>query len=122
MKDKTLFTHAELTLQDAAGAQLASHFGIHYSDTPCIVAYDPVTQNKYRSGFGKLPEMMPLEKMETADLSKFVDDLVSGKLTPYLKSQTVQPLEGAMTIIVGSNFDEIVLDTSKNVFVAYYAP
>jgi protein disulfide-isomerase A1 len=66
--------------------------------------------------------MLPLENMVAADLDKFVDDLVSGALTPYLKSQTVQPAEGAMAVIVGSNFDEIVLDTSKNVFIAYYAP
>ena len=122
MKDKALFTHADLTLQDAAGAQLASHFGIHYFATPCIVAYDPLTKKMFRSGFGRLPEMLPLENMVAADLNKFVDDLVSGALTPYFKSQTVQPAEGAMAVIVGSNFDEIVLDTSKNVFNAYYGP
>lgn len=60
----------------------------------------------------------------TVDLiGKFISDVQSGALKPHLKSEKVpESNDGPVTVIVGSQFDEIVKDPTKDVLVKYYAP
>ena len=58
------------------------------------------------------------------DVSKFVTDFKAGSLKPHLKSAArpeADTVEG-LTTLVGSSWDEIVGDASKDVLVKYYAP
>eukprot|EP00835_Amoeboradix_gromovi_P005460 NODE_514_length_7360_cov_0.614378.p2 type:complete len:513 gc:universal NODE_514_length_7360_cov_0.614378:435-1973(+) len=57
-------------------------------------------------------------------LTKFVNDFVSGKLKPHLKSDAVpeNKIEDHVTVVVGTQFEEIVLDKTKDVLVELYAP
>eukprot|EP00850_Spirogloea_muscicola_P006656 SM000032S12040 [mRNA] locus=s32:119433:124518:+ [translate_table: standard] len=53
----------------------------------------------------------------------FAADLVEGKLTPYFKSEPLPSEDdGDVKIVVGKNFDSIVLDESKDVLLEVYAP
>lgn len=57
-----------------------------------------------------------------ASLSKFVKDFVAGKLEPSLKSEPVPASnDGPVKIVVGTNYESIVLDKSKDVLLEVYA-
>ncbi|KAJ3239105.1 protein disulfide-isomerase precursor [Chytriomyces hyalinus] len=60
----------------------------------------------------------------TADsLQPFVHDFVSGKLTPDLKSGDIPASNNdPVKVVVGKNFNDIVLDKTKDVFLEVYAP
>lgn len=56
-------------------------------------------------------------------LADFVQKFVDGTLKPNIKSQE-PPADnsGPVKVIVGSTFESIVMDTTKDVFVEFYAP
>lgn len=48
---------------------------------------------------------------------------LSGKLKPIVKSQPVpKNNKGPVKVVVGKTFDEIVMDTNKDVLIEFYAP
>ena len=56
-------------------------------------------------------------------IGKFADDVLSGAVKPHLKSQPVpEDNSGPVKVIVGTQWEEIVKDPTKDVFVKYYAP
>ena len=55
-------------------------------------------------------------------VGQFIDDVQSGKIKPHLKSEEPHVNDGPLTVVVGTNFEELVMDTSKDVLVKYYAP
>jgi protein disulfide-isomerase A1 len=58
-----------------------------------------------------------------SNIEKFVTDYVNGKLSPSIKSAPIpEKNDEPVKVIVADQFDEIVLDKSKNVFVEFYAP
>ncbi|XP_076105172.1 protein disulfide-isomerase A3-like [Mytilus galloprovincialis] len=57
------------------------------------------------------------------NLEKFVNDLLTDKLEPYLKSEPVpEDNSGGVKTVVAKNFDEIVNDDSRDVLIEFYAP
>jgi len=60
----------------------------------------------------------------TADLiGKFVQDFVDGNVEPSIKSEPVpEKQEGPVQIVVAKNYDDIVLDDTKDVLIEFYAP
>jgi len=54
----------------------------------------------------------------------FVDDFVAKKLSVKVKSEAAAPAPkaGAVATIVGTTFQELVIDSAKNVLVEFYAP
>jgi len=64
-----------------------------------------------------------VKDITTATLSKFIDDFLSNKLVASLKSQEIPADNTApVKIIVGTQFEEIVLNPHDDVLVKYYAP
>lgn len=60
--------------------------------------------------------------IEAEAISAMVADYVDGKLLPKLKSQPIPESQDESVItVVGQQFDEIVLDDSKDVFIEFYA-
>jgi len=56
-------------------------------------------------------------------VSAFVNQYLEGKLQPTIKSEEIPvPNDAPVTILVAKNFDQIVLDTTKDVLVEFYAP
>ncbi|KAI1500071.1 protein disulfide isomerase [Biscogniauxia marginata] len=53
----------------------------------------------------------------------FVEDFSAGKIEPSLKSEPIpESQEGAVTVVVGKTYEQIVLDDSKDVLIEFYAP
>ncbi|KAK0745921.1 protein disulfide-isomerase precursor [Schizothecium vesticola] len=57
------------------------------------------------------------------DIKAFVDDFVSGKVEPSIKSEPIpESNDGPVKVIVAKNYNDIVLDDAKDVLVEFYAP
>lgn len=70
--------------------------------------------------FEKLTEAV---KLETKDISKLVDEFLSGKSEAIIKSEEVPEVQESNVIkIVGKSHDGIAYDEEKDVLVKYYAP
>lgn len=56
-------------------------------------------------------------------LEQFFDDYFSSRLSPSIRSEPVpETQEGPVTVVVAMNFKEVVIDSSKDVLVEFYAP
>ncbi|KAG8681750.1 protein disulfide-isomerase precursor [Ceratobasidium sp. 395] len=75
-----------------------------------------------------MPQSLKYPLDQTADptaasVSAHLADFVGGKLTPKLKSDPVpETQDEASYTLVGSQFDEVVFDDSKDVLAEFYAP
>lgn len=59
----------------------------------------------------------------TERVAKFVNDFLDKKLTRYLKSEEIPASnDEPVKIVVGKNFDDIVINNTKDVLVEFYAP
>jgi protein disulfide-isomerase A1 len=70
-------------------------------------------------------QKFPFEGGELSEkhVSKFVQDYVDGSIEPSVKSEPIpEKQEGPVTVVVAKNFNDIVLDDSKDVLVEFYAP
>jgi len=73
---------------------------------------------------GAQGEKFPMtEEFSPENLKKFVDDLLAGKLEPYLKSESLPEHNDVMPVktVVAKNFKEII-NQDKDVLVEFYAP
>ncbi|KAK7262314.1 hypothetical protein RJT34_29881 [Clitoria ternatea] len=111
-KGKVIFVHVEMDNEDV-GKPVADFFGIS-GNTPKVVAYSGTDDGR----------RFLLDGEVTVDKIKaFGNDFLEDKLKPFLKSDPVpESNDGDVKIVVGNNFDEIVLDESKDVLLEVYAP
>ena len=81
---------------------------------PAFVIQELTTQLKY-----------PYPQEQSLDASKIeemVESYVAGTLTPELKSKPIpETQDGPVFELVGKQFDEIVFDDSRDVFIEFYA-
>ncbi|KDN50895.1 hypothetical protein RSAG8_00524, partial [Rhizoctonia solani AG-8 WAC10335] len=62
-------------------------------------------------------------ELTPASVTTLVDSFLSGSLKPMLKSDPVpETNDGPVLTLVGSQFDEVVFDDSKDVLAEFYAP
>ncbi|CAM8909997.1 unnamed protein product [Rhodiola kirilowii] len=111
-KGKLIFVFVESDNEDV-GKPVSEYFGVT-GDAPKVLAY---TGNDDGKKFF-------LEGEVTLDnLKTFGGDFLEDKLKPFFKSDPVpEKNDGDVKIIVGDNFDKIVLDESKDVLLEIYAP
>jgi protein disulfide-isomerase A1 len=99
----------------------ASKFGDHAKALnlaepkwPSFVVQDLEKQLKY-----------PYDQDKTVEpeaISALIADFVDGKLLPKLKSQPIpETQDESVFTVVGQQFDEVVFDDSKDVFIEFYA-
>ncbi|KAF5185442.1 disulfide isomerase-like 1-4, partial [Thalictrum thalictroides] len=68
-------------------------------------------------------EVLQFFGIEGDSLQVFGEDFVGDKLKPFIKSDPIPDINDRdIKIVVGNNFDEIVLDESKDVLLKIYAP
>ena len=93
----------------------AKSLNLHEAKWPSFVVQDLSKQLKY-------PYDQSAELASDA-IEELVEKFLDGKLEPSLKSQPI-PAEQTEPVyeLVGKQFDEVVFDDSKDVFVEFYAP
>ncbi|GAB2275087.1 Protein disulfide isomerase-like 1-4 [Dionaea muscipula] len=111
-KGKLIFVFVQID-DEETGKPVADYFGIT-GDSPQVLAYSVIDDGR----------KYVLDGDVTLDSVKaFATDFVEDKLKPYYKSDPVpETNDGDVKIVVGNNFDEIVLDESKDVLLEIYAP
>lgn len=113
-KGKILFAYSDV----ASGIQerLAEFMGVISDDLPTLRVIKPADMKKYVS------DVKPADHtVET--IGTFVEGVMDGSVKPHLKSEPVpESNDGPVKVVVGTQFEEIVMDSTKDVFVKYYAP
>ncbi|KAF3455003.1 hypothetical protein FNV43_RR05451 [Rhamnella rubrinervis] len=110
-KGKLIFVYVEMDNEDV-GKPVSDYFGV--SDGPTVLAY---TGNDDAKKF-VLDGKVTLDNIKT-----FGEDFLEDKLKPFFKSDPIpETNDGDVKIVVGNNFDDIVLDESKDVLLEIYAP
>ncbi|KAI3411386.1 Protein disulfide-isomerase [Psidium guajava] len=111
-KGKLIFVYVEMDNEDV-GKPVSDYFGVSGSG-PKVLGY---TGNDDGRKFF-------LEGEVTLDnIKAFAEDFLEEKLKPFYKSDPIpETNDGDVKIVVGNNFDEIVLDESKDVLLEIYAP
>ncbi|XP_012834487.1 PREDICTED: protein disulfide isomerase-like 1-3 [Erythranthe guttata] len=111
-KGKLVCVYVDLDYEDV-GKQVSEYFGVT-GDAPTVIGY---TGNDDASKF-LLDDELTIDSIKTFG-QKFLDD----NLKPFYKSDPIpEDNDGDVKIVVGNNFDEIVLDESKDVLLELYAP
>ncbi|XP_075084252.1 protein disulfide isomerase-like 1-4 [Nicotiana tabacum] len=111
-KGKLISVYVEIDNEDV-GKPVSEYFGVS-GDAPRVLAY---TGNEDGRKF-------VLEGEITLDSVKsFGEKFLEDNLKPFYKSDPIpETNDGDVKVVVGNNFDEIVLDESKDVLLEIYAP
>lgn len=130
------FIDPSATEATAAITADAKAIAVEFKGTMSLVTLDGVKWEKFMSGtFGLAAPPGSAIQFEKKifkyqgditvkdDLQKFAQGYVDGTIEPFLKSQEA-PVDnsGPVTVIVGKEFEKIVLDETKDVFMEFYAP
>ncbi|KAG4972279.1 hypothetical protein AAZX31_13G307900 [Glycine max] len=111
-KGKLIFVYVEMDNEDV-GKPVSEYFGIS-GNAPKVLGYTGNDDGK---------KFVLDGEVTTDKIKAFGEDFVEDKLKPFYKSDPVpESNDGDVKIVVGNNFDEIVLDESKDVLLEIYAP
>lgn len=63
------------------------------------------------------------KKIDAKEIGKFIKNVLDGKVDPSIKSEPIpEEQEGSVTVVVGKNYQEVVIDNDKDVLLEFYAP
>jgi protein disulfide-isomerase A1 len=99
--------------------RIFSYFGITEADIPTAVLVSmPDGEQMKKFAFPKGNELV------SSKFSEFLNDYLAGKLKAFLKSDEIpaSPTDNGVTVVVGKNFNDIVLNKDKDVLLEFYAP
>jgi protein disulfide-isomerase A1 len=100
----------------------AKQFGAHAGNLNLKVDKFPAFAIQETAKNQKFPFDQDKEITHDA-ISAFVEDFVAGKVEPSIKSEPVpESNDGPVKVIVAHNYEEIVMDDTKDVLVEFYAP
>ncbi|XP_031481352.1 protein disulfide isomerase-like 1-4 [Nymphaea colorata] len=111
-KGKLLFVHVDMDNEDV-GKPVSEYFGVS-GDGPIVLGYSGNDDSKKY----KLDGEVNLDALKA-----FAQGFLEDKLKQFYKSDPVpEKNDGDVKIVVSNNFDEVVLDESKDVLLEIYAP
>ncbi|KAF4356424.1 hypothetical protein F8388_013289 [Cannabis sativa] len=111
-KGKLIFVYVETDNEDV-GKPVSDYFGVS-GDAPTVLAY---------TGNDDAKKFVFDKEVTLENIKAFGEDFLEDKLKPFYKSDPIpETNDGDVKIVVGNNFDEIVLDESKDVLLEIYAP
>jgi len=113
-KGKMLFSFSDKS--NDIQSKLADFMGVTDADLPTLRAILPAKMTKYAFE-------TPAADMTVDNIGAWIDAINDGSIKPHLKSEAIpEDNSGPVKTVVGLQFEEIVMDTTKDVFVKYYAP
>jgi thiol-disulfide isomerase/thioredoxin len=64
------------------------------------------------------------DEINENNVKTLIENWEKGLIEPYMKSEELpaEPFDGNVRVLVGKNFEEVVFDKTKDVFVEFYAP
>lgn len=111
-KEKFVFVYVEMDSKDY-GLQLSNYYGVS-GDAPRVLVY---------TGGDDRKKFVLDAELTSSSIKSFAADFLADKLKPFYKSDPIpEANNGDVKVVVGKNFDEIVLDESKDVLLEIYAP
>jgi protein disulfide-isomerase A1 len=112
-KGKILFSYAGTANQ--IQSKLAEFMGVTEEDFPTLRALLPADMKKFNFDGD-------VKTVTEAQIGTFIDGIKDGSLKPHLKSAAVPETQGNVVVVVGTEFEKLVLDNTKDVLVKFYAP
>lgn len=112
-KGQMLFSYAGTANQ--IQGKLAEFMGVETENFPTLRVILPGSMKKYRCETAAAD-------LTVENIGEFIAGIRSGSVKPHLKSAPVPEEQGDVTVIVGTEFESIVMDETKDVLVKYYAP
>ncbi|KAJ9684599.1 hypothetical protein PVL29_016861 [Vitis rotundifolia] len=110
-KGKLIFVYVEMDNKD--GKSVADYFGVT-GDAPRVLAY---------TGNDDAKKYVLDGELTLTSIKSFGKDFLEDKLKRFYKSDPIpETNDGDVKIVVGDNFDELVLDESKDVLLEIYDP
>jgi len=101
-------------VKEGLESRLAEYIGITEADLPSIRIHDTTDELKNYIMEGEITY---------ENMIKFVKDWENGQLKSTLKSEEIpETQDKPVYTLVGKNFDQIVIDSDKDVLVKFYAP
>ncbi|XP_071731891.1 protein disulfide isomerase-like 1-6 isoform X1 [Rutidosis leptorrhynchoides] len=111
-KSKIMFVLVDIK-EDNLAKPFLTLFGLEDSEETLVTAFD------YKTGAKYLLESDPTP----GQIDEFGSGLLNGTCPPFYKSQEIPENKGAdILTVVGKSFDELVLSSSKNIFLEIYTP
>ncbi|XP_059510022.1 protein disulfide-isomerase-like isoform X2 [Stegostoma tigrinum] len=100
---------------ESMNGRLREFFQIRDMDVPAVCLINTTEDVRYR---------MRADQVTTESVKKFCQDYLNGKEKPQQYSEDLPEdwNKNPVKVLVGSNFDEFVFNTSKSVFVLFCAP
>ena len=111
---KGAMTFSKSTIKEGLGERLSEYLGITEADNNSvrIVKFEGGNVVKYS-----------LHNWDKEQLTKFIDDFKADKLSPYFKSDPIPESNSEpVKVIVGNNFEELIINSDKWVLLEVYAP
>ncbi|KAF2007733.1 disulfide-isomeras-like protein [Amniculicola lignicola CBS 123094] len=63
------------------------------------------------------------KEINAKDIGEFVESFVTGEVKPSIKSEPIpETQEGAVTVVVAHNYEDVVINNEKDVLLEFYAP
>ena len=104
-------------IHEGIQGRLAEFIGVDDSSLPTIRLLDP-NENMKKFTFPGSTQSVTVD-----GLKSFIHDFKSGSLQAFLKSAEIPEDDGkALKTIVGKNFQDVVINSDKDVFIKFYAP
>jgi len=103
------------TIDAAAYGAHAGNLNLKADKFPAFAIQETVKNQKFPYDQEK--------KITHDDIKAFVDDFVAGKVEPSVKSEPIpESNDGPVAVVVAKNYEQIVLDDTKDVLIEFYAP
>ena len=111
-----IFVH--LDCSDAEHENVLEFFGITKEQCPTYVIFEMETSAKYLQTEDKFQDL------SVSAMGAFINDYFDGTLSKNVKSAELPDDWNTTPVktLVATNFNEVVMDKTKDVFVEFYAP
>ena len=115
-RERMIFVH--LDIADEEHANVLDFFGIKSEQCPTFVIFEMESSAKF------LPPAEKAKEISASNMGGFVNDYFDGKLQKSIKSAELPADWDAnpVKVLVTTNFEEVAMDKTKDVFVEFYAP